>query len=185
MNISILKQIVLIRKRTVIAIAILFAVALALQLFINLYQNSRVETLQAEWMKLRELEGRGALLQDRETLYKKGMADLAKFSDKVYPKNQFAKFIGELYEMASKNGLELTAITYKPSVGKEDQFLNYTLTLSLSGKYSQLKRFIYDLGSGSSNVLVIDSISITTSGATAEAVQLQLAITSWFRKEAQ
>lgn len=185
MNITILKQIVLLRKRTIIAIVVLFAVALALQLFINLYQSDRVVTLQAEWMKLRELEGRGAVLQDKETLYKNGLADLAKFREKVYPKNQFARFIGELYELASKDGLELTAITYKPSMAKEDQFLSYALTLSVSGKYTQLKRFIYDLGAGGSNVLVIDSMSITTSGANAESVQLQLAVTSWFKMEAQ
>jgi Tfp pilus assembly protein PilO len=185
MNISILKQIVVLRKRSIIVIAILFAVALALQFFIKLYQSPSVEKLQAEAMQLRELEGRGAALLDRETLYRNGLADLAKFREKVYPKSQFARFIGELFEMASKNGLELTSITYKPSLSKEDQLLNYALTLSVSGKYSQLKKFIYDLGAGSSNILVIDSIAMTASGATAESVQLQLSITSWFKMEAQ
>ena len=87
--------------------------------------------------------------------------------------------------MASKNGLELTSITYKPSLVKEDQLLNYALTLSVSGKYTQLKKFIYDLGAGNSNILVIDSIAMTASGAAAESVQLQLSITSWFTMEAQ
>lgn len=185
MNLSILKQILLLRKRTFIALALLFAVALSLQLIINLYQGPRVDNLQAEWMKLREQEGRGAALQDKETLYRNGIADLAKFNAKVYPKSQFAKFIGELYETASKNGLELTSITYKPTIGKDDLLINYALSLSVSGKYAQLKKFIYDLGSGSSNILAIDSIAMTATGATAESVQLQLAITSWFKAVAQ
>ena len=185
MNMSILKQIVLLRKRSVVVIGVLFAVALALQLFIKLSQGPRVEKFRAEYLQLREQAGRGAALLDRETLYRNGLADLANFREKVYPKNQFARFIGELFEMASKNGLELTSITYKPTISKEVQLLNYSLTLTVSGKYSQLKKFIYDLGAGNSNILVIDSIAMSATGATAESVQLQLSITSWFKMEAQ
>jgi len=185
MNISLLKQILLLRKRTFIVIAVLFVVAVAFQLFIKLYQDPMVKELQTESMKLREQEGRGAALQDRDALYRNGLADLAKFREKIYPKKQFARFIGELYEMASKSGLELTSITYKPSLSKEDKLLSYALTLSVSGKYSQLKKFIYDLGSGNSTILVIDSIAMTTAGSTTESVQLQLLITSWFKLEEQ
>lgn len=185
MNFSILKQILFLRKRTIIAIAVLFAAALSLQLFIDLYQAPRVEKLESEWMKQRELEGRTAGHQDRETLYRNGLADLEKFRAKIYPKTQFARFIGELYETASKNSLELNSITYKPSLGKEDPLLNYALTLTVSGKYTQLKRFIYDLGAGGGNILVIDSISMTASGASSDAVQLQVQITSWFKMEAR
>jgi len=185
MNISLLKQILMLRKRTFIVLAVLFAVALAFQLFIKLYQNPMVEKLQAESLQLREREGRGAALQDRETLYRNGLEDLAKFREKLYPKSQFVRFIGELYEMASKSGLELTSITYKPLLSKEDKLLSYALTLSVTGKYSQLKKFIYDLGSGNSNILVIDSIAMTATGPTVESIQLQLLITSWFKLEEQ
>lgn len=185
MNVSTLKQILLLRKRTFIAIAILFVTAISLQLFVNLYQSPKVEKMQLEWMKLREQEGRGAGYQDRETLYKNGLADLAKFREKIYPKNQFARFIGELYETASKNSLELSSITYRPSPSKEDPLLNYALTLTVSGKYSQLKRFIYDLGAGGGNILVIESVSMNASGATPDTVQLQVQISSWFRREAK
>lgn len=185
MNMSILKQILQLKKRTLLALAMLFAVALSLQLFVSLYQTSRVEQLNTEWLKLRELEGRGAALQDRETLYRNGLADLARFREKIYPKSQFARFIGEIYEMTYKNGLELNSISYKPSLAKEEKLLNYALTLSVSGTYAQLKRFIYDLSAGNSNLLVVDSVAIAASGAAAESVQLQLSITSWFTTEVQ
>lgn len=185
MNIATLKQVVLLRKRSFIAVGLLFISALALQVLINLYQLPKVERLQAEWMQLREQEGRGAALQDRETLYRNGLADLAKFRGKIYPKSQFARFIGELYDMAGKSNLELASITYKPTLAKEDQLLSYALTLTVNGSYAQVKRFIYDLGSGGSNILTIDSIAMTAGGSTAEAVQLQLTISSWFKMEAQ
>lgn len=185
MNMSIITEIVQLRKRALLAIAILFAVAMLLQLFISFYQTVQVEKQNAEWLTLREQEGRGAALQDRETLYKNGLVDLAKFREKIYPKSQFARFIGELYEMAAENDLEIASIGYKPSLAKEDEYLSYALTLSVSGKYSQLKKFIYALGAGKGNLLVIDSISITASGAATESVQLQLSITSWFTLEAK
>lgn len=181
----ILRQILQLRKRTVLALALLLLLATVLQLFISLYQRPKVERQSAEWLQLREKEGRGAALQDRETLYRNGQADLAKFHEKIYPKSQFARFIGELYEMTSKNNLELLSITYKPSLAKGEKLLNYALTLSVSGTYPQLKRFIYDLGAGTSNMLVIDSIAIAATDAEAGAIQLQLSLTSWFTLEAR
>lgn len=184
MNMSILTQILQLRKRAVLVLAILLAVAVGLQLFLSLYQSSRVEELNAEWLKLREQEARGVALQDRDSLYRNGLADMAKFREAIYPKSQFARFIGELYEMTAKNGLELASISYKPTLDKEKNLLHYSLTLSVSGTYNQLKRFIYDLGAGNSNLLVVDSIAIAAAGTSAESVQLQLSITSWFAVEA-
>ncbi|NVN99219.1 MAG: hypothetical protein HXX17_07845 [Geobacteraceae bacterium] len=186
MNLSIVKQILTLRKKTSLAIAILFVSALTLQLFINFYQKPKVDKLQSDWLKLREQEGRGAALLDRDTLYRNGQLDLAKFHEKIYGKVHFARFIGELYEMASRNNLDLSAISYKPTNEKEENLVNYALTLKVSGKYPQLKRFIYDLGSGKSNILVIDSIGMSSaSGVVPDTVELKLSITSWFAMEAK
>jgi type IV pilus assembly protein PilO len=193
MKFTILKQIMVMRKKTLYAVVLLFAIALSSQLFINLYQNPRVEKLQAEWIKLREQEGRGALILDRETLYKNGISDLAKFRERVYPKSQFARYIGDLYDLGAKNSLEIDSITYKPLlskddkslVNKDDKLLNYAITLTVSGKYPQLKKFIYDLGTHG-NIHVINSISMVAPNTPAStAVQLQLQITSYFNMEAR
>lgn len=183
MKLTILKQIMVMRKKTLFAIAALFAVGLSFQLFLNLYQNPRVEKLQMEWMKSRELEGRGFLLQDRETLYRNGISDLARFRERVYPKSQFARYIGELYDLGAKNGLEIYSITYKPSLSKEDKLLSYSLELTVSGKYPQLKKFIHDLGTHG-NIQVINSIAMVAANTPeAAAVQLQLKMTSYFNME--
>ena len=183
MKFTILKQIMVMRKKTLFAIAALFAVALSFQLFLNLYQNPGVEKLQTEWMKLRELEGRGVLLQDRDALYRNGTSDLARFRERVYPKSQFARYIGELYDLGAKNGLEIESITYKPSLNKDDKLLSYALTLTVSGKYPQLKRFIHGLGTHG-NIQVINSISMVAANTpTDAAVQLQLQMTSYFNME--
>jgi len=183
MKFAILKQIMVMRKKTLFAVAALFAIALSFQLFLNLYQNPGVEKLQSEWTTLREQEGRGVLLQDRETLYRNGIADLAKFKERVYPKSQFARYIGEIYDLGAKNGLEIDTITYKPSLNKDDRLLSYALTLTVSGKYPQLKRFIYDLGTHG-NIQVINAVSMVAANTpSVTAVQLQLQMTSYFNME--
>ena len=183
MKFAILKQIMVMRRKTLYAVAALFVIALSFQLFLNLYQNPGVEKLQSEWMKLREQEGRGVLLQDRETLYRNGISDLAKFRERVYPKSQFARYIGELYNLGAKNGLEIDSITYKPSLNKDDKLLSYALSLTVSGKYPQLKKFIYDLGTHG-NIQVINAVSMSAANTpSAAAVQLQLQMTSYFNME--
>jgi Tfp pilus assembly protein PilO len=185
MKFTILKQILVMRRKTLYAVAALFAIALSFQFFLNLYQNPGVEKLQSEWMKLREQEGRGVLLQDRETLYRNGISDLARFRERVYPKSQFARYIGELYNLGAKNGLEIDSITYKPSLNKDDKLLSYALTLTVSGKYPQLKKFIYDLGTHG-NIQVINAVSMAAANTpSAAAVQLQLQMTSYFNMEAK
>jgi Tfp pilus assembly protein PilO len=183
MKFTTLIQIMNMRKKTLIAVAALLAIALACQLFLKLYQDPEIEKLQTEWVKLREQEGRGVILQDRETLYRQGMSDLSKFRERVYPKSQFARYIGELYNLSAKNGLEIDSITYKPSLNKDEQLLSYTLTLSVFGKYNQLKKFIYDLGMNG-NIQVINSVSMVASNTpSASVMQLQLQITSYFKME--
>lgn len=184
MNREIIQQILQVKKRPLIMVLILLFIAIALQFFITQYQDKRIEQLSVEWIKHREEEKRGAALLDRGTLYKNGQADLAKFRDRVYPKAQFARFIGELYDIAARDSLELTSISYKPSLVKEEQLISYDMTLSVSGMYPNLKKFIRDLGV-SGNLLTIDSVAMNASSTSPDAVQLQILITSFFKADTQ
>lgn len=182
MNIAILKQILLARRIPLIVVAILFAVTFALQMTITYHQQPKLESLRSDWLKQRSLDGRGAHSQDRESIYKNGMSDLARFRERFYPKSQFARFIGELYATAGKNDLEVVSITFKPTIIKDEQLLQYALSLSLKGKYLQLKKFIYELNR-SGNLLHVDSISFVSQGESSETVELQVQITSYFTME--
>jgi len=184
MNMILIRQVVALRRKSLIALAIAILVAISSQMFMKYYHEPMLERQRTESLKLRDSESRGAALQSRDVLYKNGIADLAKFRGRIYLKSQFARFISELYDQAAKNSLELTAVTFKPVPNKEEQLLDYQLAVSVSGKYAQLKKFIYDLGS-SSNILVIDSISLASTDTSADTVQLQIQMTSYFRLEGQ
>lgn len=182
MTLAILKQLAVVRRKSLLALAMLISASLALQLFVVLVQEPQLEKQRSEWQRQRELEGRGVSLQSRELLYKNGLADIARFRERLYLKSQFARFIGELYDLAARDGLEISAITYKPTLNKEEQLLEYQLNMTVSGRYPQVKRFIVDLGNAT-NILVTDSISLASTGASADTVQLQMLITSYFRME--
>lgn len=184
MNLTILKQIILLRKIPLMCLAFFLAAGIALQVYVSSYQQPKVEIMRSEWLKQRAQEGRGSLILNREMIYKNGMTDLNKFMERIYSKSQFTKFIAELYETAAKNRLDIGSIAYKPSLNKDYPLLQYELNLSVSGKYPQLKKFIYDLNQ-SGNLLHIDSLAFSNQGSSAETVQLQLQITSYFRMEAQ
>lgn len=184
MNMAILKQILVIRKLPLIILAALFAMAVVLQVFITSFQQPEVDLMKTQWLKERAAETGGIYRQSRGVVYKTALADLHKFRERIYSKNNFAKFIAELYDIAGKNGLELISVMYKPTFNKDENLFQYALSLSVSGNYLQLKRFIDDLGR-SNNPLVIDTVSLANQNATSATVQLQVQISTFFKAEAQ
>ena len=184
MSIAILKQIFFLRKVPIIILAALFVIAVVLQLFITSFQQPKVDMMKTQWLKERAEEAGVGARQSRGSIYKTALGDLQKFRERIYPKSNFAKFIAELYDIASKNNLEIRTITYKPTLNKDENLLQYTLSISVGGDYLQLKRFINDL-SRCNNLVVIDTVSLANQAATSGTVQLQVQITTFFKMEAQ
>ncbi len=184
MNLAIVKQIALLRKRPLLALAAVMIVAAALQVFVSLYQQPMLEKTRSAWLQQRAAEGRGAAMLSRDLVFKNGQADFIKFKESIYPKNQFARFVAEIYEAVGRNNLEVSSISYKPDLNKESNLLQYSLGLSLVGNYTQLKKFIGDLDN-TGNLLHIDSLSLTVQASKSDLVQLQVQLTAYFRMEAQ
>jgi type IV pilus assembly protein PilO len=182
MILPIIKQIVQSRKKSLISLTVLFVLSLSIQFAIKFYCEPKLNELSIALQKQREHQGRGVALQSRDVLYKNGLKDLQQFNEQVYPKSNFARFIGELYNLAESNGIELTTISYKPTKNKDAQFLEFELAISANGTYLKLKKFIGELNT-SSNLLAIDMISFSSKGASSDLVQLQMNITSYFRVE--
>jgi len=185
MNFSILKQIVLSRRKPLLWLTAIIAIALSARLFIIVFQEHQLEKTREEWARKRAEESLGVANVSKETIYNNGKNDLAKLWERIYHKNQFARFVGEIYDVAGRNNLELTSITYKPELNKDEKLFKYSLTLSTNGRYLQQKKFIRDLDM-IDNLLHIDAISLASQGVSApDVVQLQTQITTYFRVEGQ
>jgi len=184
MNLSILKEIALSRKRSLLILAFLFLAAIFAQLYLVMYQKPKLEKARSEWVKLRDAQARGVARVSRDEIYRNGESDFKKFRERIYAKNQFARFVGELYDIAGRNRLEVSSVTYKPEINKENSLLQYVMAISISGSYGELKKFIADIDSAG-NMLHVDSVSFSSQGGGSDLVQLQLQLTTYFRTEAQ
>ncbi len=120
---------------------------------------------------------------DSADVYRQGTADLATWRARIYPKKEFARFIGEIFETATNNSLKVGAITYKPQQVKGEDLLAYSFGFNVSGKYAAIKSFIADI-QRLREIAVIDNISLSGK-ATEESIEMRLQLTAYFRVEGQ
>ncbi|HTP64009.1 MAG TPA: type 4a pilus biogenesis protein PilO [Geobacteraceae bacterium] len=180
MNLDNVRQILIVRRKIFIAIAILILVDAVLYIYCSAYLEPRLGLLQLKWSEKRLETARSTSL-DNATVYRQGIADLAAWRARIYPKKDFARFIGELFETASNSSLKVGAITYKPDMVKDEGLLAYSIGFNVSGKYAAIKSFIADL-ERLREIVVIDNISLTGKG-TEESVDMKLQLTAYFRVE--
>jgi Tfp pilus assembly protein PilO len=183
MNLIIIKQIAMVRRKSLLFLAGGAFLGMGMNLFISTYQQPRLAKAKSEWLQQNAAEKRGVAEASRDEVYKIGQGDLAKFKARIYPKTHFARFIGELYEITGKHGLEVSSIAYKPETTKESKLLQYTFDIAVIGNYNQLKMFLNDLDL-SGNLLHIDSIAFNSQGNKSDLVKLQVKSTAYFRREA-
>jgi type IV pilus assembly protein PilO len=182
MRFSILKEIINARRAMWIFLLILIAVNVGLTLFIGTYQKPRIEELKADWLAKRSRNEIQGQVKSQAEVYSKGAEDLKTFKNRIYPKRDFTRFLSELLDLAGKDKLKVGSIVYKPTSVPAENLLNYAITLTVSGKYPAIKKFVYDVGS-MNNLAVIEGVSLSTGGKTEDTVQMQVQLSSYFRME--
>jgi type IV pilus assembly protein PilO len=146
------------------------------------YQAPAIVTAQAKWNDLRRrvsVAGRS----DVSTVYKQGQIDLATLAERIPPKRQFPRLLGDLMEAASANGVVAGALSYKPETVKGENLLAYGLTMKVSGRYAAVKSFLADLLI-MPELVVVDSVSLTNSDPFEEDVNMDLHMTVYLREGA-
>lgn len=184
MNLTIIKQILLMRKKSLLCLAILLVLSVGIRTYIVYFQEPQLDAARAEWNNMRAAERLGKSSGSKESIYKNGKLDLAKLRQRIYSKDQFARFIVELYEMSAKNSLEIASLTYKPELIKDENVYKYSIVLTSGGKYINQKKFLRDL-SVADNLIHVDAISFANQDNSSEKVQLQAHISAYFKVEAQ
>jgi type IV pilus assembly protein PilO len=153
---------------------------IGLYLYSSTYLEPRLADLQKKWSDKRLLAA-GGPVQDVTTVYRQGKSDLAVWSERIYLKKHFARFIGDLFETATNNTLKVGAITYKPDPIKDEKLIAYSIGFNVSGKYAAIKSFIADI-ERFREIAVINNISLNGS-STEESVDMKLQLTAYFRLE--
>ncbi len=145
-------------------------------------ESSRIELLRVQQdLRLnqqRVAEGGGAKLT--------GLADdLELFYQRIPAKSGLGNFIGRLYSYAADAGIDIDQISYSTDAVEGTALLGYGLSFTVSGSYTQVKKFIHRI-ENSPSVLILDNISLAGArrGA-AETVSLQLKLQTFFREGEQ
>lgn len=167
------------KRMPIAVILVLILVNMGIVMYSQLVQEPKLVKLQNEWTEKRRLVTGGG---DLGTIYRQGTADLAAFQERIPLKRDFTRQMMEVFEIAANNGLKVKGITYKPEAQKEANLVVYGVTMSLDGQYAGIKSFISDLQCHG-GLLTIDSISLSNTSMTEEAVSLKMQLSAYLRPE--
>jgi len=162
-------------------------VNLAGYLWLSQVTAPHVEDLERQLMesqaRARGLKQQGTDTTTPRNIYAQGEKDLETFREAIPEKKDFSELIGDVFALAGRAGLEIDQISYTPKELKEEQLLLYSLSFTVAGSYTQIKKFIFSL-EHSPRLIVIDEISF--SGARdkdKEGVKMQIRLSTYFRSE--
>ncbi len=181
MTVKSIEQIFRARMKSFVFIAVLVLANAGLLVYISVYQAPRLAALQNAWFEKRRAAEKGTF-KDAAVIYRQGTADLATWRARIAPKKDFARLVGEVFEIAASNSLKVGGVSYKPTPIKDENLLAYSIGFNVSGKYAAIKSFLADLMQ-SREIITIDTVTLNSSGATEESVGLKVQLTAYFRTE--
>ena len=180
MNLSLIRQIFFARRGFFIAILVMVPIIFSLYLFDTAYLEPHLASIQHEWSEKRVHAAMQGTM-NAAAVYRQGNSDLAVWRERIYPKKDFARFIGDLFETASNNSIRVGTINYKPEVIKGEGLIAYSIGLNVSGRYAAIKSFIGDI-ERLREIAVINNISLNGK-TTEESIEMKLQLTAYFRME--
>ena len=183
MRLENLRELVLLKKKPLLALAVLLVTVTGLYVYISAYQWSVLEELRESWMAKRKQQAEGGPAS-MATVHAQGVRDLAVFYGRVPHKREFARMLSDIYENAANNGLSLKTVGYKPVVEAGTDLMAYQLNLNLVGRYAAVKSFISDV-QRMSEIVTIDSLALSGAGPTQESIELKVQLSAYFRTDGQ
>jgi type IV pilus assembly protein PilO len=181
MNKAYFKELLNLRRRTLIVLLFLAVINVGFIMFLNLYQRPQLVKLQDDWFKKRTVAG---TVLDRGAAFEKGSADIQKWQTMIASKRNLARIVEEIYSIAKTNSLSLGGITYKPELIKSEKLLSYIIGFTVNGRYAAVKSFIGDIGR-LRDIVSINSISLANPKLTEEMVSLKVNLTVYLKLEGQ
>jgi Tfp pilus assembly protein PilO len=117
---------------------------------------------------------------DANSVYRNGKRDLEKLQAMIPSKRGFAPLLGEITDFSTECHVSSDALTYKPEYLKERNLLVYHIELSVSGRYSAIRCFLYKMRT-IKELVVIDSLTLKNGDPYKENVSMELKLTAYLR----
>lgn len=180
MNYRMLRDIFAARPKSIVFIAFLALLSLALQLYLSLRQQPELEKAQVAWFAKRDALAKGEILGD-SAKYQNGLRDLDLLQKRMIPQNEFPALLSRLYETAQSNSLALKGITFR-APAKGDALPTYGVSFIVSGRYASIKSFLADMVRYP-ELVTVDSVSLSNTSRIEELVDLRVQTSVYLKKE--
>jgi len=170
------------QKARLIAIGLLLLLNILSFAVIGIFQTPALERKRgttAEQRKQLDALARG----DVTAAYRTARSDLEKIQSRILPKRRFAALLGEIAESSSQCGVTTDSITYKPDFIKDRKLLAYQITMAVSGRYSGVRCFLYEMQTRE-DLVVVDGFVLKNDDAYKENVSMELKLTAYLRDDA-
>lgn len=174
-----LTEIIKQKWRHIVVVVLLLVLNTVFAIYVSTSQHPDLLEKQNTWSSLRR-QNSSTVRVDAETLYRQGSADLATLKTRIPAKREFARILGELYEMASGTAVDVNGISYKMTASKEDALHIYELSLAVNGSYAATKSFLADV-QNSHELLVVDAVTLSNQDLFSEHVTMDLRLTLYLR----
>ncbi len=120
--------------------------------------ESRLTRELVSYSAIRKEVATGGLLSFQDVYKKRDI--LGDIEKRLRSQKDFSKLITYLFEQAMFTRIEIKDVNYSFDENKEIQVSKLTLRLNIEGDYEDLRRFIYNMESGS-HLFRVDSVKIT------------------------
>lgn len=117
---------------------------------------------------------------DANSVYRDGKSNLDKLQTMIPLKRQFAPLLAEIMADAAECHVSSDALTYKPEHLGQKKLLVYHISLSVSGRYADIRCYLYKM-QARKELMVIDSVMLKSEDPYVEKVSMDLKLTTYLR----
>jgi Tfp pilus assembly protein PilO len=117
---------------------------------------------------------------DANSVYRDGKNDLEKLRTMIPAKRQFAPLLAEIMADAAACRVSSDALTYKPEHLGQKNLLVYHISLSVSGRYADIRCYLYKM-QARKDLVVIDAVTLKNDDPYVEKVSMDLKLTTYLR----
>lgn len=107
-------------------------------------------------------------------------ARVKEFREGLPDARDLTSILNEVFVSAGRNGIRIPSGAYDPSPSKDGHASKYVFTLPVEGRYADLKRFLYELES-SQSPLVVEDITLSGSRAGESGIGLGIKMSVYYR----
>ena len=109
--------------------------------------------------------------------------ELDDFYGHLLPREDFDRFLGELFDFSTQAGLLLDRISFQPNSHNSQRILEYRVRFNVSGSYDQIRKFVHLL-ENSPRLIAIRTLSLSGKAKTASRISVGMEIDTFFQLEA-